>query len=605
MDLGEETNDPRNFIVCGANPMAFRLADELTTRYDVRVTAILPPAGKDVWNHRIRRLAQVEVVDADRLDADAFERAGLAEAAAIGLIESDDGGNIDAALLAQEINPEVRIVIRMFNLPLGERVAKLLNDCVVLSAAEIAAPVFVRAALDDSTTPVTIAGQRFVATRRDLVKRPEDIVLGLAIANSGSVDPEVLPPPESEGRTDIVLSRGAQTPPPRQAPPKPHAVTIMAVLIGARFRLVIAVMLLIFLAGTVALTWINGDLAQAAYVTIISELTGANADPTAPLAAKVTLTLLTIVSIALIPALTAAIVDSTVKARLRAERGGVPAGIAEHVVVVGLGHVGTRVVRNLIELGIRVVAIERDETAQGVQAARELDIPVIIGDASRVEVLNSASVATCRALVVVSTDDMMNLEISLLGKEAKPDLRVVVRIFDGDFARRVRRAFDPIISRSVSYLAAPAFAAAMLGRHVVATIPVRRRVLIIAELPVRPNSKLEHHPVAEVNRPGGVRLLAIRTGRDDQVLWFPTGGRRLVRTDRLIVVATRAGLGRLLINTRTPRTLPTPDQDALLDRWETPRQWPTQAIGRATPQVPIPADRPAGGPDDSDPTRPA
>jgi Trk K+ transport system NAD-binding subunit len=604
MDLGEETNDPRTFIVCGSNPMAFRLADELTTRYDVRVTAILPPPGNDIWNHRIRRLAEVEVVEAEELDADALQRAGLADAAAIGLIQSDDGGNMDAALLAQEINPEVRIVMRMFNLSLGERVAKLLNDCVVLSAAEIAAPVFVRAALDDSTTPVTIAGHRFVATRRDLVKKPEDIVMGLAVANTGPVDPEVLPPPEAEGRTDIVLSREAPPPPPRQAPPKPHRVTIMAVLIGARFRLVIAVMMLIFLAGTVALTWINGNLAQAAYVTIISELTGANADPTAPFGAKVTLTLLTIVSIALIPALTAAIVDSTVKARLRAERGGVPAGIADHVVVVGLGHVGTRIVRNLTEQGIQVVAIERDDTAQGVQAARELAIPVIIGDASRAEVLNSASVATCRALVVVSTDDLMNLEISLLGKEAKPDLRVVVRIFDGDFARRIRRAFGMIISRSVSYLAAPAFAAAMLGRHVVATIPVRRRVLIVAELPVRPNSRLEHHTVSEVSQAGAVRLLAIRTGRDDQVLWFPTGGRRLVRTDRLVVVATRAGLGRLLINTRTPRSMP-PTPDVLLDRWETPREWPAQGIGRATLNVAIPADGPAGGPEDNEPTRPA
>jgi hypothetical protein len=70
-------------------------------------------------------------------------------------------------------------------------------------------------------------------------------------------------------------------------------------------------------------------------------------------------------------------------------------------------------------------------------------------------------------------------------------------------------------------------------------------------------------------------------------------------------VATRAGLGRLLINTRTPRSLPPPTPDVLLDRWETPRQWPAQAIGRATPNVAIPADRPAGGSEDNEPTRPA
>jgi Trk K+ transport system NAD-binding subunit len=346
--------------------------------------------------------------------------------------------------------------------------------------------------------------------------------------------------------------------------------TVLSVLLGARIRLVVGVLFAIFVAGTAALTWIKGSVYTAAYVAIISELTGANADPNAAAGEKVTLTLLTIVSIALIPAITAALVDAAVKARLRMERGGVPAGISGHVVVVGLGNVGTRVIGELIDKGVTVVAIDRDATAQGVQAARDLGIPVIVGDATRAEVLNSAAVATCRALVVVSTDDVTNLEISLLGRAAQPNLRVVLRLFDGDFARRVQRAFGISTSRSVTYLTAPAFAAAMLGRNVVATIPVRRRVLIVAELPVRAGSRLEGHTVGEVTRPHETRLIGIRTGRDDQILWFPSDGRRLVRTDSLIVVATRAGFGRLLVDTRTQRNLPERRTGELLQPWETP-----------------------------------
>ncbi len=598
-DLADETNDPRRFIVCGANPLAYRLAEELTTRYDVGVTAILPGTG-DVWGDRIRRLAEVEVVEAEHLDADAYERARLIEAAAIGFIDSDDGGNIDAALLAQEVNPELRIVIRMFNHGLGERIAQLLNDCVVLSAAEIAAPAFVAAALNESATAMCIGGRPFVATRRAQAG-PDDVVLGLAVSNSGTVEPELLPPPESEGGTDIVLARG-ELPKPPGPPRSRRQVTAMSVLLGARLRLVLGVLLVVFAIGTVALTWATGNLVQAAYVAILSELTGANPDAGAPAGEKITLTVLTIVSIALIPALTAAIVDSAVKARLRSERGGVPAGISGHVVVVGLGHVGTRVIRGLTEKGISVVAIELDPSATGVQVARDLDIPVIIGDASQPEVLNSAAVATCRALVVVSTDDVMNLEISLLGRAAQPDVRVVVRLFDGEFARRVHRAFGFNSSRSVSWLAAPAFAAAMLGRDVVATIPVRRHVLIVAELPVRAGSRLEHHTAAEVNRAHAVRLIAIRTGRDDQMLWFPAEGRRLFRTDTLVVVATRTGFGRLLVDTRTDRTLQTPEPAGLLRPWETPYQ----RLGATSPDGgPAPVENQPIGPTDNDSTRPA
>jgi voltage-gated potassium channel Kch len=172
-----------------------------------------------------------------------------------------------------------------------------------------------------------------------------------------------------------------------------------------------------------------------------------------------------------------------------------------------------------------------------VSIAQELRIPVIIGDGARSEMLRAAWVPDCRALVVLTPDDAGNLETALVGQAVKPDLRVVLRLFDGEMAGRVQRTFSHTYSRSVSYLAAPAFAAAMLGREVIGTIPVG---------------------------PGRARLLAIRTGRGEQTLWSPPIGRRLVRTDRLIVVATRGGLSELLIRT-TPAAEPAPRPPSLVE----------------------------------------
>jgi Trk K+ transport system NAD-binding subunit len=240
--------------------------------------------------------------------------------------------------------------------------------------------------------------------------------------------------------------------------------------------------------------------------------------------------------------------------------------------VVGLGDVGTRVTRALYDQGVEVVAIERNPEARGVVVARELGIPVIIGDASRSEMLAAASVATCRALVIVSTDDVVNLETALLGRAERADLRVVLRLFDGEFADRVKRTFNIDQSRSVSYLAVPAFAAAMIGRQVLATIPVRRRVLLLAELPVSSGSAVEHKTVATLNRPHESRLLAIRTA--DQVLWRPSEGRPIRTTDRLIVVATRAGLGHLLADTTQSASDAEPAPYRLLEPWEIPHGRP-------------------------------
>jgi Trk K+ transport system NAD-binding subunit len=370
---------------------------------------------------------------------------------------------------------------------------------------------------------------------------------------------------------------------------------------------VLAVLVALFLAATLVLAWVNESMswAQAAYVALISELGGANPDPGVSGLERATLVVLTLVSIALIPALTAAVVDGVVKARLRLESGVLTEAIDGHLVVVGLGDVGTRVVRALTDAGLRTVAIEANPQARGVQVARDLGVPVIIGNASRVEVLRAASVRTCRALVVASTNDVTNLETALLGRSEKADLRVVVRIFDGEFADRVQRAFSIDVSRSVSYLAAPAFAAAMLGRQIIATIPVGRHVLLIAEVPVGAGSAVDHQPAGSVNRTHEVRLLAVRAGardgappRDQQVVWQPSDSRRIEATDRRVVVANRAGFGDLLDDTTPPPPAAPPPADVPPATHPQPTSAPSRlAEGLAT--------HPPFGPADGDSTRPA
>jgi Trk K+ transport system NAD-binding subunit len=562
----------RHFVVCGQTPMAYRLIEELITQYEGDVVAIVPPTPSP-WVDRMHRLTGVQVMTAERLDAEAFQAAQLESADALALVDQDDAANVEAALVAQEVNPNVRIVIRMFKLSLGERISALLNNCAVLDEA--------------GTPPITVGDRTVVGIRRER-SRAEDVLAGLAVLGPRGATPEVLAP-DIDTRADFVLARAKPAPPPR--PPKPpSSLRFLPIIFGRRLRLVIAVFLVLFVIGTAALAWAQDiPWTDAAYNALLTELTG-NAAPDVTGAGRVAVVLLIIVSIALIPALTATIVDSLVKTRLQREAGGLYEPIDHHMVVIGLGDVGTRVTRALHDQGVQVVAIERDPEARGVQVARDLNIPVIIGDASRSETLDAASVATSRALIVVSTDDVTNLEIALLGRAARQDLRVVLRLFDAEFADRVRKAFNINISRSVSYLAAPAFAAAMLGRQVLAAIPVRRRVLLIAELPVAEGSAVEHQTVGTLNRPHESRLLAIRTA--DQVLWRPSDGRPIRSTDRLVLIATRLGLSHLLAET-APAVTDDPAPYRLLQPWEIPHG--RRPVDPTSPE----------GPADTSSTRPA
>jgi Trk K+ transport system NAD-binding subunit len=533
--------ETRRFVVCGDNPLALRLVDELATRYGGDIVAVLPSARAG-YGPRIASLPGVEVVEAARLDAEAYLRADLADAAAMALVDQDDAGNLDAALLARELNPQLRIVLRMFNAGLSAGVRRLLGDCEVLSESGIAAPAFVAAALGDSVpTILRLPGRPLLVGYRDAIP-PQDVICGIA-ADEGREEVELLPADQREA--DLVIGAGeVSAPGPVHRRPR-HPVRIIFRLVGRRLRLLLAVLAGLVVLGTVVLKFADHlGWWPALYQTVLTAFGGASPSPGAPVAQQILELTLTVVAIALIPVVTAAVVDAVVKALLAAC--GLTEPIEGHVVVVGLGNVGARVVRALHELGVSVVAVDRDDQARGISVARELDLPVVVGDATQEQTLRSASVQTCRALVVTSTGDVDNLETALVGQAIHPELRVVVRLFDGDFAERVQRNFRITSSRSVSYLAAPAFAAAMLGRQVVDVIPVRRRMLLVAELAVAPGSPIEGRPVSELNRPHETRVVGIRTGRGAQTLWSPPTGRQLVRTDRLVVLATRAGLSWLL-----------------------------------------------------------
>ncbi|GAA3291858.1 NAD-binding protein [Dactylosporangium vinaceum] len=553
----------RKFVVWGDSALARRLVGELINTYSAQVTVIVP----DLATGQAPDIAEIRADDdpqagpiliaARKVTRAVFETADLTDADAIAFVEEDDVANVDAALIAREVDPTIRVVLRMFNKRLAAGVLERLANCAVLSASEIAAPAFVAAALGDSS-PATIRlsdGQLLMAVDRSLAN-PSDIRAGLAhVAGEESL-------PADDERADLVLTsvygRRTETGPRRRRRRPP--MRLSRLLIGGGLRRVLGATAAVLALGTVAVAAVRHvGVWQALYLAVLTALGGANPQDNASIASQVVDVGLVIVGVAVIPAITAAVVGLVVKARLAIAAGGLTEPVSGHVIVVGLGNVGTRVLTELNDLGIDVVGVDRDERARGVQVGRELGLPVIIGDVTNPDTLTAASVATARCLVLVTTEDVTNLEVALLGRDlarqADParKLRVVLRLFEEDFARRIKTAFDINLSRSVSYLAAPAFAASMVGSEIIDTIPVGRRVLLVAEVPVGAGSELEGRYFRDVTVPGLVRLVAVQTGRAGlgvgvQTFCAPEQNRwrTLDRTHTMVVVATRAGLVALL-----------------------------------------------------------
>ena len=178
---------------------------------------------------------------------------------------------------------------------------------------------------------------------------------------------------------------------------------------------------------------------------------------------------------------------------------------------------------------------------------------MVIGDAPSEGTLSQAGLDSAIALVCATSSDIVNLETALQASALRgKDLRIVLRLFDDDLAQRVSKTLGNVVSRSVSYLAAPAFAAAMLEHKVLRTIAVGRHVLLIADVRVEPDADVAGWALGDLERDGVARVLALAERGTSGFGWSPPRDRRLITGDRLIVLATRAGLPAFLSGNRPP-----------------------------------------------------
>ncbi|MGW1744957.1 NAD-binding protein [Streptomyces sp. NPDC002092] len=615
-------------VVCGDDGLAHRLAAELRGVYGEQVTLVVPPADRGVRppvvgrarattaalfdrmvNAAVSRaangaaaepVANAQVVEAAEATEEVLGAAGVERAAALALVYDDDETNIRAALTARRINPRLRLVLRLYNRRLGQHIEELLDQAAalatgdggsagsdtsttVLSDADTAAPALAATAVAGTSKVVQTDGLLLRAVERTplagQLARPGLATLALLSADNadsgGEQGPELLPDAAAvraaTGRGTVVLEQVSYAGP--QLPPARGAVAFSS-LFSRRLRWSLAGMVGCVVALAVALWLVTGvHPLSAFYLTLLDLFAIDNPAIGEPVGRQILQLLSGLTGLLLLPVLLAAVLEALGTFRTASALRKPPRGLGGHVVLLGLGKIGTRVLTRLRELNIPVVCVESDADARGLATARRLRVPVVLGDVTQEGVLEAAKIHRAHALLAVTSADTTNLEAALYARSVRPDLRVVLRLYDDDFATavyRTLRAAHPRAStrsRSVSHLAAPAFAGAMMGRQILGAIPVERRVLLFAAMDVAGHPQLEGKTVAEAFRAGAWRVLALDTralgGRREGpaaeeayedvravsgsgLVWDLPDGRVLKGSDRVVLAATRRGLAELL-----------------------------------------------------------
>jgi Trk K+ transport system NAD-binding subunit len=563
------------FVLCGLGRTGSRVL------YYLRAAGLGCVVVDDRCGPDDPRLHGARLVQGDCRDARSLRAAGVKDARGVLVMTDDDLVNVSTALQVRELDPHVRIVVRLFDQNLLERLGQTVANVSALSTAMLTAPVLAATA----TTGVALGTFRLDGQEdeRRLVAEsvvcPGDNLGGRTIAEvvepRGAVALAHLP---AGARERVLLDVDAQV---RLKPGdkvilcgEPHS--LRPVLSGAagesehgphwagwlkrNLRVVrytlqdmepavvicTAVLLVVLAVSTLVLHFgVTRYTVPDAFLRTVSIMaTGASLHEEEykdlP-GIRVFVSILRIVGAVLMAAFTAIVTNYLLRARL----GGVfeIRRIPEsgHIVVCGLGSIGFQTVKELIGSGERVVVVESDPSNPFVAAARRLGAVVIIGDATLPEAQAQARMASAFSVIVATSNDVSNLSVALLAREKQPQQRIVVLISDPQMTEMLRKTARVEHALSVPLLAAPAFLAALFGDRVLTVVMVGRHMLAVLDIVVHAPGPLAELPLDEV----------ARTYRFCPIAVLPAGGGKnptgsLSPGDRLIAVVGVSDLETLM-----------------------------------------------------------
>jgi Trk K+ transport system NAD-binding subunit len=181
--------DGGHVVVCGLGNVGYRVVEELLRAGERVVVIDRSPDGP--FAATCRRLGAALVVG-DATVAEVLRQARAGSARAVVAAASNDLANLEIALLARELNPKQRVVVRLADDALGETLRVVADVRLALSLPELAAPAFVAALYGDRVQSLFRVARRMLAAV-ELTVQPDDPCLKNQTLRALGIDYGLLP----------------------------------------------------------------------------------------------------------------------------------------------------------------------------------------------------------------------------------------------------------------------------------------------------------------------------------------------------------------------------------------------------------------------------
>ncbi|MBK9713468.1 MAG: NAD-binding protein [Kouleothrix sp.] len=224
-----------------------------------------------------------------------------------------------------------------------------------------------------------------------------------------------------------------------------------------------------------------------------------------------------------------------------------PTAQYDTVIVCGLGKVGYRVVRQLYRMRPRpriVVLRLGDGRADFPQHISRLDgVTTLIGDARDPELLRQAGIERAYSVAALTSDDLLNLQIGLAARRARPDIHVVLRVFSDVLADKLADMFGIRTIYSTSGLASPTLAAAAVLGDISHAFAADGDLFSTDQIVVGAGDPLDGRTVGAIRARHGGLVIALR--RDGETTVLPALADTCAAGDEVTLLAPIGALGRV------------------------------------------------------------
>jgi voltage-gated potassium channel len=213
-----------------------------------------------------------------------------------------------------------------------------------------------------------------------------------------------------------------------------------------------------------------------------------------------------------------------------------------HYIVCGIGMVGLYIVHELYQTKRHLVAIDSNEGRLDDLKAHNIDIDMVIGDATENEILEKAMVQNAKGLFATTNSDNDNIVIVLTAKQLNPGLKIISRCTDTKNADKLKRAgADTVVA--LNYIGGMRMASEMIRPHVTSFLDKMLRdrdsLLRVEEVHIPKRSPYVGKAVKEMNIEslGNVLLIAARKADGDWV-YNPKPAMTIEEEMSFIILAT-------------------------------------------------------------------